>query len=83
VLPYSPRLYPNPAEVAEVFSVGLQSLLDQQMKLDEYRDFRGIQVKIPYYAFHGHKVWGATAIMLSELEHRLRLVLSAKERDQS
>jgi hypothetical protein len=27
---------------------------------------------------HGHKVWGATAIILSELEHRLRVVM--KER---
>jgi 8-oxo-dGTP pyrophosphatase MutT (NUDIX family) len=72
----APPLYqPNPEEVAEVFSVSLEHLLDERLKIEEYRDFQGKSVLIPYYAFHGHKVWGATAIMLSEFEHRLRVVL--------
>ncbi len=81
VMTYSPQIYPNPAEVAEVFSVSLQTLLDEQVKLDEYRDFRGMPVKIPYYWLEGHKVWGATAIMLSELEQRLRVILREKQQD--
>lgn len=70
-----PHFAPNPDEVAEVFSMGLRELLDDGIKAHEYRDFRGTSVRIPYYAVQGHQVWGATAIMLSELEGRLRRVL--------
>lgn len=66
---------PNPDEVAEVFTLSLNDLVDERLKEHEYRDFQGVRVKIPYYQVHGHKVWGATAVMLSELEHRLHLVL--------
>jgi 8-oxo-dGTP pyrophosphatase MutT (NUDIX family) len=72
----TPPIYqPNPAEVAEVFTVTLTQLLDENLKVEEYRDFQGKRILIPYYAFHGHKVWGATAIMLSEFEQRMRAVL--------
>lgn len=70
-----PVYQPNPDEVAEVFAVSLEQLLDERLKIEEYRDFQGQRVLIPYYGFQGHKVWGATAIMLSEFEQRLRLVL--------
>ena len=75
MLPDVPHFSPNPAEVAEVFSVPLAALLDHSFKASEYRDFQGTSYLIPYYALNGHKVWGATAIMLSELEGRLRAVL--------
>jgi 8-oxo-dGTP pyrophosphatase MutT (NUDIX family) len=74
-LPDIPQFRPNPAEVSEVFSVPLAALLDDDYKQSEYRDFQGTTYLIPYYGFNGHKVWGATAIMLSELEGRLRAVL--------
>ena len=70
-----PVFMPNPEEVAEVFTVPLAALLDATYKRMEQRDFRGITIDVPYYAFGGHKVWGATAMMLSELENRLRAVL--------
>lgn len=70
-----PVLRPNPDEVAEAFSVPLTHLLDPHYKRDEWRDVGGYAMYVPYYAFNGHKVWGATAIMLSEFEQRLRIVL--------
>ncbi len=73
-LPVKPQFHPNPAEVAEVFSVSLSALIDDAFKRSEYREIQGASYFIPYYAFNGHKVWGATAIMLSELEGRLRAV---------
>jgi 8-oxo-dGTP pyrophosphatase MutT (NUDIX family) len=76
-LPQRPELRPNPAEVASVFTVRLAELLDPRFKATEQRDFQGISVDVPYYAFNGHKVWGATAIMLSELEGRLRSALDS------
>jgi 8-oxo-dGTP pyrophosphatase MutT (NUDIX family) len=73
-----PLFYPSPDEVAEVFSLSLHILLDDRVKQWEYRHFRGQQIQIPYYAVNGHKVWGATGAMLSELEWRLRAVVPAR-----
>lgn len=70
-----PVFAPNPAEVADVFCFGLDEMLQPGYKRVEQRQIRGINVRVPYYAVQSHKVWGATAIMLSELECRLRRVL--------
>lgn len=71
----APHFTPNPAEVEAVFSFSLESLLNPRYKFEEYREIQGYRVKIPYYDVQGHRVWGATAIMLSELEERLRIVV--------
>ncbi len=70
-----PAFAPNPDEVAEVFSFALIDLLKPRFKFVERRCIRGIDVRVPYYDVQGHKVWGATAMLLSELEGRLRHVL--------
>jgi 8-oxo-dGTP pyrophosphatase MutT (NUDIX family) len=70
-----PAFSPNPAEVDEVFSVPVAALLDERYKQSEERTFQEQSVTIPFYSFHEQKVWGATAIMLSELEGRLRATL--------
>lgn len=74
-IPSQPIFIPNEAEVSEVFSVALNDLLDENTQEIEYRDFKGMRIKIPFYRVNQHKVWGATAAMLSELEHRLRATL--------
>ncbi len=71
----APRFRLNPQEVAEVFSFALDDLLNPRFKRGEERDIRGMAVWAPFYAVAGHKVWGATAMMLSEFEERLRQVL--------
>jgi 8-oxo-dGTP pyrophosphatase MutT (NUDIX family) len=73
--PSPPVLDPNPEEVAEVFTLPVDHLLNAHYKSLEEWVNQGIRVQIPFYTVNGHKVWGATAIMLSELEHRLRAVL--------
>ncbi len=70
-----PTFVPNPAEVAEILSFALEDLLHPRFKSVEQRLIRGHDVRVPFYKVDGHKVWGATAIMLSELEGRLRRVL--------
>jgi 8-oxo-dGTP pyrophosphatase MutT (NUDIX family) len=75
VLPAPPAYQPNPDEVAEVFTMPLHHLLDEDVKATEEREFNGTRVPVTYYRVNGHKVWGATAFMLSELEHRLRMVV--------
>jgi hypothetical protein len=71
----APRVTPNPQEVEEVFSLPLSHLFSDSIKHIETRDFNGTPVDIPYYAVDGRQVWGATAVMLSELEGRLRAVV--------
>ncbi len=70
-----PTLHPSPAEVAEVIPMPLAWLLDDAYKRRESWPFAGALIDVPYYLIAGHKVWGATAIMLSELEMRLRAVV--------
>ncbi len=66
-----PAFSPNAMEVAELFTFALDDLLRPELKAVERRLIRGVDVRVPYYAINRHKVWGATAIMLSELEGRL------------
>ena len=70
----APVFVPNRDEVAEIFSFALEDLLRSRFKSVEQRRIRGVDVRVPYYEVEGHKVWGATAMLLSELEQRLRLV---------
>jgi 8-oxo-dGTP pyrophosphatase MutT (NUDIX family) len=77
-VPTLPDFQPSEHEVAEVFSVPLHALLDPSNKCEEDWDFQDVTVRIPYYHLNGHKVWGATAVMLSEFEHRLRVVLEGE-----
>ncbi|MDE2747529.1 MAG: CoA pyrophosphatase [Chloroflexota bacterium] len=69
------ELRPNPAEVAQVFCFALEDLLQPRFKSVEQRVIRSVNVRVPYYEVAGHKVWGATAMLLSELEGRLCYVL--------
>lgn len=70
-----PTLVPNLDEVAEVIPMPLAWLLDDGRKRSEPWTFAEGVFHVPYYLIAGHKVWGATAIMLSELEMRLRAVI--------
>nr|MBN1230060.1 CoA pyrophosphatase [Anaerolineae bacterium] len=70
-----PAVHPQPGEVAEVLEAGLDTLLDDRCKARECWVRDGVELDVPCYRLNGHTVWGATAIILSELEHRLRAVL--------
>lgn len=67
-----PRFRPRAAEVAEVLQVSLAQLLDPQRKRVSLRRVNGRALRIPWYAFGRQMVWGATAMLLSEFEGRLR-----------
>ena len=74
-LPQRPVWKPDPDEVAEVLEFSLPDLLDDSRKREEDWLLRGHPFRVPFYDVAGHSVWGATALMLSELEGRLRTVL--------
>ena len=57
---------PQAEEVAEVIEVPLDRLLDPASIREESRTIRGETVNVPFYAHGGHKIWGATAMVLAE-----------------
>jgi len=56
-----------PAEVAEVIDLPLVILLDPGSVRREVWRLHGEDTVVPFYAFGGHKIWGATAMVLAEL----------------
>ncbi len=73
-----PRWQPQADEVVEVLEFPLGGLLDEARKHVEDWPFEGYSLRVPWYDVQGYRVWGATAIMLSELEWRLRHVLNGR-----
>ena len=67
-----PAFVPEPAEVAELIEVPLRHLLDERNVKVENWIVRGEPMRVPYFNVFGHKVWGATAIVLSEFLAVLR-----------
>ncbi len=66
-LTYKPDFYPDPREVEAVLEVNLEELMDENIVGFTELDVRGITIEAPFYDIQGHKVWGATAMMISEL----------------
>lgn len=74
-IPMRPAFNHDPLEVAAVIEVPLPDLLDDTLKAEERWTIRGLEMNVPFYRLRGHVVWGATAIILSEFEQRLKAVL--------
>jgi 8-oxo-dGTP pyrophosphatase MutT (NUDIX family) len=68
----APELRPHPGEVDLAFSVPLRQLLDPATVVTEEWELRGMRMQVPFFALAGQKVWGATAVALSEFVARLR-----------
>jgi 8-oxo-dGTP pyrophosphatase MutT (NUDIX family) len=71
---HQPVLRPNGDEVSAVITTTLRELLDPASVVVEQWTLRGMEVRVPFFAIEGHKVWGATALILSELVARMRRV---------
>jgi 8-oxo-dGTP pyrophosphatase MutT (NUDIX family) len=69
-----PLLVRQPSEVAEILIVPLNFLLEPENQYEEPWEIRGFRVQVPYYLVDNHKVWGATAMMLSEFLERLHRI---------
>jgi 8-oxo-dGTP pyrophosphatase MutT (NUDIX family) len=62
-----PSFVANSEEVAEVIEVPVSHLLALTAHCEEIWQIRGAPTRVPFYVVGHHKVWGATAMMLSEL----------------
>ncbi len=67
--PSVPTFCPDPLEVAEVLEVPLGLLLDPSIRRVEYWPDSRFEAprRVPFFEVHGQVVWGATAMILSEL----------------
>jgi len=66
-----PDFVPDPTEVEEIHQVKLSELLKPENQHREEWNIRNQKVQVPYYNLVNAKVWGATAMILSELESLL------------
>jgi 8-oxo-dGTP pyrophosphatase MutT (NUDIX family) len=62
-----PDLHPTDKEVGAILRVSIVHLLAPSTLQRETWTLHGQDVEVPFFEVGGHKVWGATAMMLSEL----------------
>ena len=62
----SPQFFPQPEEVAEIIEVPIPHLLDEKNVVVEEWLLDDEVKQVPFFNIYGHKVWGATAVVLSE-----------------
>lgn len=62
---------PSPDEVAEVFEVPLDFLMDMDNLQARQVDWSGRTRSVLEYTWPGQRIWGATAAMLVNLHQRL------------
>jgi 8-oxo-dGTP pyrophosphatase MutT (NUDIX family) len=62
----SPEYSPQPAEVAEVFSVPLSFFLDERNGTTEEREFQNKIFTVWHFHFGKYHIWGATAAIIRD-----------------
>lgn len=70
--PARPDFTPEPGEVVEVIETALSSIMDEKNVIEEEWEMRGFKARVPFFQINGHKVWGATAMILGEFAEMLR-----------
>ncbi len=66
----------QPTEVAQVIEMPIEDLLDDRIiEMVKMNTSYAIDIDVPAFLIDNHIVWGATAMMLSELKETLRKVL--------
>ena len=65
-VPARPAFAPDPGEVAELLEIPLSVLFVADTRAEETWEIRGLPTLVPFYRLAGHKVWGATAMVLAE-----------------
>ena len=78
-----PRAHAAPDEVIEIIETPLDWILDDQRIIEEYWERDRFRATVPFFAINGHKVWGATAMMLSEFKEMLIQAQREKEKIRS
>ena len=67
VIDNRPEFRASPREVSALIETPVSWLRDPARASSEQRTRGGVLVTFPYFDFDGHHIWGATAMILSEL----------------
>tara|TARA_B100001245_G_scaffold236673_1_gene229627 strand:- start:810 stop:1454 length:645 start_codon:yes stop_codon:yes gene_type:complete len=67
ILDQKPEFFPQESEVAEILSLDFNLFLPGESLKQTIVDARGFKLKVPAFNINGHIIWGATAMMISEL----------------
>jgi 8-oxo-dGTP pyrophosphatase MutT (NUDIX family) len=65
---YVPEFIPDPFEVAKVIETDIRLLFDKTLVSEKTIFVREMSILAPCFDFYGQTVWGATAMILSELK---------------
>lgn len=66
-----PTFIPDSIEVAKIIEAPLEKLLDPDTIEIFERDINGYHITAPYFNIDNEKIWGATAMIISELKQLL------------
>ena len=64
---HKPDFYPDAREVDKVIEIALEEIINPKIIGRKILNIRGVEIDAPYYQIQEHTVWGATAMMISEL----------------
>jgi 8-oxo-dGTP pyrophosphatase MutT (NUDIX family) len=71
-----PEFNPQKTEVSNVFTIPLTHFLNNKNKKKTNLNIRGnVLNDVPYYDINNKVLWGATAMMMSELEHLIESII--------
>ena len=73
-----PTLQRNPVEVEEIITVSVEDLVKNENKIRETWELEHATFDVPYWNIHSTPLWGATAMMTSELIEIYREFLDGK-----
>jgi len=72
--PTRPEIHASAGEVVEIIEPPLEWIVDEKNIVEEAWEIRGYPAIVPYFALNAHRVWGATAMILSEFREMLQRV---------
>lgn len=65
---FQPEFVLDQKEVAGVIVISLKDLFDPSNRKSMVLHRSGVDIEAPYYETAGHRIWGATAMIMSEFE---------------
>lgn len=76
IIQKTPNLIPQESEVEKILEVDLDEFLNEQSLIHQTLSTSYAQnIEVPAFMLGGHVVWGATAMMLSEIKEMLQKIL--------
>lgn len=76
LLSKTPNLIPQESEVEQILEVDLEDFMDERNLISQQLNTSYAKnIQVPAFQLNGHVVWGATAMMLSELKDLLKIAL--------